>query len=224
MRIRSAYTLLETLCVVAMIAILAAISVPNFLEAQVRTKVARAQTDLASIAAALRAYSADFGTYPPNRPDVRRFLLDWADKDSTAVEPPPAPPSFGGEGFPRRKIPGRFPVLDASGWDLVPLTTPVAYFSRILPTDVFRTGDYPYLYVNAAEVWSLVALTSPTLAAAPLSTQTLLGVPAPRRSLLLCFGPNKNMDAPHPLRGPFILYDPTNGTRSEGELLRIDGR
>lgn len=48
-----AFTLIELLIVVAIIAILALIAVPNFLEAQIRSKVSRAKSDLRSIATAL---------------------------------------------------------------------------------------------------------------------------------------------------------------------------
>ncbi|GAB4316677.1 MAG: hypothetical protein Kow0059_09300 [Candidatus Sumerlaeia bacterium] len=63
---RFAFTLIELLIVVAIIAILAAIAVPNFLEAQVRSKVSRARADLRSIATALESYFADNNHYPPN--------------------------------------------------------------------------------------------------------------------------------------------------------------
>ncbi len=53
------FTLIELLIVVAIIAILAAIAVPNFLEAQVRSKVSRVKTDLRSIATGLESYSVD---------------------------------------------------------------------------------------------------------------------------------------------------------------------
>jgi type II secretory pathway pseudopilin PulG len=52
------------LIVVAIIAILAAIAVPNFLEAQVRSKVSRCKGDLRSIAVAIEAYRADSTGYP----------------------------------------------------------------------------------------------------------------------------------------------------------------
>jgi type II secretion system protein G len=61
-----AFTLIELLVVVAVVAILAAIAVPNFLEAQVRSKVSRAKADMATIATALEAYAVDNGTYPIN--------------------------------------------------------------------------------------------------------------------------------------------------------------
>ena len=56
----SGFTLIELLIVVAIIAILAAIAVPNFLEAQVRAKVGRVKADLRTIATALEAYSIDY--------------------------------------------------------------------------------------------------------------------------------------------------------------------
>jgi prepilin-type N-terminal cleavage/methylation domain-containing protein len=48
-----AFTLIELLIVVAIIAILAAIAVPNFLEAQTRSKVCRGMADMRSMATAL---------------------------------------------------------------------------------------------------------------------------------------------------------------------------
>ena len=60
----SAFTLIELLIVVAIISILASIAVPNFLEAQTRAKVARAQNDLRTVAVALEMYQVDNNTYP----------------------------------------------------------------------------------------------------------------------------------------------------------------
>ena len=59
-----AFTLIELLIVVAIIAILAAIAVPNFLEAQVRAKVSRAKADVRSLTTALEAYRVDSTNYP----------------------------------------------------------------------------------------------------------------------------------------------------------------
>jgi type II secretion system protein G len=63
---RSGFTLIELVIVVAIIALLAAIAIPNFLEAQTRAKVSRAKADLRTIAIGLELYVTDFGVYPPN--------------------------------------------------------------------------------------------------------------------------------------------------------------
>ena len=65
---RRGFTLIELLIVVAIIAILAAIAVPNFLEAQVRAKVSRAKSDMRSVRVGLEAYAVDSNRYPD--PDI----------------------------------------------------------------------------------------------------------------------------------------------------------
>jgi prepilin-type N-terminal cleavage/methylation domain-containing protein len=65
-RRRCGFTLIELLIVVAIIAILAAIAVPNFLEAQTRAKVSRVMADLRTIATCLESYAVDHNHYPPN--------------------------------------------------------------------------------------------------------------------------------------------------------------
>lgn len=70
---KRAFTLIELLIVVAIIAILAAIAVPNFLEAQVRSKVSRVKADQRSLATALEAYNVDYNHYPPDTYDIDAF-------------------------------------------------------------------------------------------------------------------------------------------------------
>jgi prepilin-type N-terminal cleavage/methylation domain-containing protein len=58
------FTLIELLIVVAIIALLAAIAIPNFLEAQVRAKVGRVKSDLRTYGLAIEMYRVDHGVYP----------------------------------------------------------------------------------------------------------------------------------------------------------------
>lgn len=58
-----AFTLIELLIVVAIIAILALIAVPNFLEAQLRAKISRCKADMRTIKTAMEAYYVDNNSY-----------------------------------------------------------------------------------------------------------------------------------------------------------------
>lgn len=64
LRLHRGFTLIELLIVVAIIAILAAIAVPNFLEAQTRARVSRAKADIRSLATGVEAYFVDWSEYP----------------------------------------------------------------------------------------------------------------------------------------------------------------
>ena len=64
--LKQGFTLIELLIVVAIIAILAAIAVPNFLEAQMRAKVSRAKTDMRTASLAVECYMIDWNVPPPH--------------------------------------------------------------------------------------------------------------------------------------------------------------
>jgi len=104
-----AFTLIELLIVVAIIAILAAIAVPNFLEAQTRSKITRAKADMRTMATALESYLVDNNKYP-------------------YAENLPGQPWLPPGGPPRKNDAG----IQAGG-----LTSPIAYMTS-LPDDVFK--------------------------------------------------------------------------------------
>ena len=70
------FTLIELLIVVAIIGILAAVAVPNFLNAQLRAKIAKAESDMRSLDTALEEYRIDNNIYPR-----------WADPNGTNRNP-----------------------------------------------------------------------------------------------------------------------------------------
>lgn len=201
------FTLVELLIVVAIIAILAAIAVPNFLEAQTRAKVSRVRADMRSMASMMEAYRVDGNAYPiPADPSGNRIVNPAA---ATTVSP----------------FETRVPVL---------LTTPVAYLSS-RPEDPFavtRTGE-SRLYNAVTRGYVDIRMRHAPLANWQVAYDRffveLTGRPAPGviDYFFVSFGPDQDhdMDVPHvgPVTHPHThgkgaLYDPTNGTLSSGDI------
>jgi type II secretion system protein G len=199
------FTLIELLIVVAIIAILAAIAVPNFLEAQVRSKVSRTKADMRSIATAIESYRVDQNRYPVFN-----------------INPSFAVPG-GGNGASAPNC-----VRSNAG-----LTTPIAYitdipsdpFGVVFPDDDFRFGGSATLtdayYYNTKDwfdcrgfVWAVF----------PTGDN-----PPPAQWVLQSKGPDKyfsnsaksGIPGADEIDRPYrYQYDPTNGTVSAGNIIR----
>jgi type II secretion system protein G len=168
------FTLIELLIVVAIIAILAAIAVPNFMEAQMRAKIVSVKADMKSLVNALAIYRADNGDYV-------------SDKEGT-------------------------------GWDadyatFFPLTTPVAYLVKV-PTNPFFDKE---LSTAASQGFGNYSFWRnwPDEEKRTGVGYAITSV-GPNRSLDMTPEPNSVKD-----RTPSFLnalYNPTNGTKSFGDL------
>jgi general secretion pathway protein G len=184
-----AFTLIELLIVVAIIAILAAIAVPNFLEAQTRSKVSRVKADFRSVATAIESYRVDENQYPHSC-DIKG-TGDW------------------------------FAYCHL-------LTTPIAYMSRV-PTDEFFDKDSdPYFRSFEFRSWPSADLY-PDGIPDPL-TRSVGGTPKTgifKKWMLFSCGPDRDWELGPPETLPYEpfdiedVYDPTNGTVTEGNIFRL---
>ncbi|MBI1785562.1 prepilin-type N-terminal cleavage/methylation domain-containing protein [Candidatus Sumerlaeota bacterium] len=198
MRAHRGFTLIELLVVVAIIAVLAAIAVPNFLEARVRAQVTRVKADMRSLATAVESYQVDHSAYPYRQNVINANLK-------------PGTPEAG----------NRLAQLSV-------ITTPIAYITS-LPTDVFEHYLTPPNVV--IDYWD------------PVQTSWLINYRFPLFSpfrikegeapyILVSPGPDGYLGAitnnygwPYPNSNPlailgtvYVIYDPTNGTNSIGNI------
>jgi prepilin-type N-terminal cleavage/methylation domain-containing protein len=197
-QVKQGFTLIELLIVVAIIAILALIAVPNFLEAQTRAKVARAKNDLRTLAVGSEAYRVDNTTGP--------FLPFYGQ-----------PPRWGivnGHNWP----------VEYGIWFI--LTTPIAYLSSV-PHDVFvrRYNEQWGIWQDYYRVWNLENHVS-NGGATPWGYPSTVNLDRHGADVLMAScGPDRVEDVSDGVQpgnfsatGGIIPYDPTNGTMSWGDI------
>lgn len=188
------FTLIELLIVVAIIAILAAIAIPNFLQAQTRAKVSRARADIRSIATGQESYYVDHNQYP--EPMQLPHIHHGHHDHHSALNHGHHHHGELWEGFVSYR-----------------LTTPVAYLSSI-PFDPFtrRTDvNIPFHYLTRhyqAELGHPEMMTE--------TTQAVLGSPFTEIQYTI-FSHGPDLDHPHDIHDA-VQYDPTNGTISTGSI------
>lgn len=204
--LQHAFTLIELLIVVAIIAILAAIAVPNFLEAQTRAKVSRVRADMRTVVTGTELYRVDHGRYPIPSGEDGRFLTN----------PQTAP-----DGWTETRTP-------------VVLTTPIAYLNN-RPPDAFakKGSDEQHFYYTTLDYIRLKEgehgdeefrdfyrdLTGKWPSQPVLFSMLSLG---PDQAHNVGHGHGHDHDHDdhghdHDHNSPAI-YDPTNGTISSGDI------
>lgn len=222
---RRGLSLIELLVATGIVATLAAIALPNLLDAQTRGKVAAAKAAARSVANALEAYAVDHRHYPPTRPifpDDPLALL--ADSQLEALTTPIAYASLAALRDPFRLGDQAAEYRSAPG--------------RLLPEDTPPNPDQSLLYF---EYGSLMARTGWECLERKGAGVVSLG-PDGRDSFgayrpfeqdcfdwLFSYGYPGGASDPALLglslpRSPIdTVYDPTNGLASEGDIARFAG-
>jgi prepilin-type N-terminal cleavage/methylation domain-containing protein len=205
------FTLIELLIVVAIIAILAAIAVPNFLEAQIRSKVARAHTDMRSLATAIEAYMVDANQY-------------------VACAIAPANPTVN-SGLPASNAQRRLTFATRSTVRVImTLTTPVSFITSYPPDPFADTKGAAFGYANANEagwiIWSYGPDTDESTygdlepQGTQLPTPKLSGNPGGLWTVNSVYNPYISNPSIFLITGGYT-YDPTNGSTSNGDVWRV---
>lgn len=189
--LNQAFTLIELLIVVAILSLLAAIALPNFLEAQTRAKLSRAKVDMRTAATAMEAYALDYMQYPI----TDRYVIEeqrWAQLTtpvayitSTCVDP------FGDN-------------VDLSNCNLPSNGNPQLHCYDMLRFRD-RAGDPPIEHLPILQQYMARGLARPGWYAASQGPDGTVGAPG--------FYDSKNTAG--------LVYDASNGTISVGDIFRV---
>lgn len=193
-----AFTLIELLIVVAIIGILAAIAVPNFLNAQTRAKLARCKSDLKAISMAEEMYFLDHNvyTYP-------FFLHPLTSPISYMSSIPP-------DVFQPKSV-----AASANG----EVGTQFTWYRYVYGTRVPDWGQTQYPGLRNAHCADYWAYFPPFLLRSAASSKATSS-DCPTQWLLKSFGPNVNTQALCGSNGDdcTFRYDPSNGLISIGDI------